>query len=695
MSGERTSATTIRDRDGVGRARRGAGRRSLAGLLLLLVLAWLVASVILAHAGDPPALVFESGRFGAIEEDDPTDPKLKVTDIGNMRLVLSNAGTFGTSFLSRETPSMEWPARSGIDHLVRGALWVGAISAATGDTLVSSGGRDAYYLDAIFQHSEFTPIEGPPQEFSRLRTSPFFRPGTVSDENFHTVYVDTIPVVKGVGSGEEQHTPMGIRVIQETYGWGFDPLDDFIMVEFNVVNVGDVALQDVWIGMYSELVTNNRNSFSRWPPGGVWFDFQWPEWDSERRMVANRNKRGGNVGATEWSAIQLVGTGGFGPFGRGPDSIQTKQISLSAWSWSPSQFLGNWNDDSLYTFMSTGVAEFPEEIPDPDNTEINPVTIISLGPFSLLAPGDTLQAVFAFIAGTDLADLHENAFWSQKAYDDRYALPSPPSSPILRVYPRHHEVVVRWSEHPESELDPASKLLDFQGYRVYLSTSPRSAAFQLVHQYDVRDGVGFDSGLDAVRLDEPYIDDRGDTLWYELRLTGIPDGFKRYAAVTSYDYQIGDPPSLEGGVLQNSIYFIAGPDVEEARNARVSVFPNPYRGESGFDVRNPDGSINPRKRVLWFVNLPERAHIKIFTLAGDLVREYHFDAATYGGTETAGVSPDRADLAVGRNLVTGGSIAGFDLLNADGQEISSGLYIFSVRDKVTGETQLGKFMVIR
>ena len=40
-------------------------------------------------------------------------------------------------------------------------------------------------------------------------------------------------------------------------------------------------------------------------------------------------------------------------------------------------------------------------------------------------------------------------------------------------------------------------------------------------------------------------------------------------------------------------------------------------------------------------------------------------------------------------------MAGFDLLNADGQEIASGLYLFSVRDLDTGDTQQGKFMVIR
>lgn len=593
---------------------------------------------------------------------------------------------------------MEWPARSGFDHLVRGALWVGAINVSTGDTLVTSGGRDAYYLDPIFQHSEFTPARGiAPEEFSRLRTSPYFRPGTISDENLYTVLVDTVPVVK-VGSFEEPHTPMGIQVVQNSYSWGFNPVDDLVIVEFSVINTSAAGLQNMWIGIYSEFVSNNRNYYRNWPPGGAWFDFQDPQWDNEERLLLNRrrNDLGNNTGVTQWGGMKILGSGGSGAVGRGPDSISTKQITLTGWSWSPSSFF-TWNDDSLYTFMSRGYENWAEGVPDPTNTEVNPTTVIAVGPFDLVAPGDTVQVVYAFMAGEDEADLRQNAFWAQKAYDDRYALPSPPSPPIVRVYPSHQEVMLRWSDQPESERDPASKLLDFQGYRVYLSETALQADFRLAHEYDIPDGVGFDTGMEDIRRDEPFITEEGDTLVYELFLKGIPDGFKRYVSITSYDHQVAEPRSLEGGVLTNSIYFISGPDVEEARASgnRVSVFPNPYRGESSFDGYNPDGTINPRKRVLWFVNLPSRAAIKIYTLAGDLVREYSFDAATYGGTETAGISPDRSDLAVGRTLVTGGSMAGFDLLNSDGQEIASGLYLFTVRDLDTGDTQQGKFMVIR
>ena len=533
---------------------RWRATRAIAGWVCIASL----ALALVARAAERTGLVFHSDRH-----PDPVtaaeERLLETTDIGNIRLVISNAGTLGTSFLARDTPSMEWPARSGVDHLVRGALWVGAMSAASGDTLVTSGGRDAFYTDQIFQYSEFTPIAGRPVEFSRLRTSPYYRSGTVSDENLRTTFVDTLPIVKG--GAEERHTPMGIRIVQNSYTWGFDPVDDFAIQEYNIINVGSTALQDVWIGIYTEMATNNRNAYANWPPGGAWFDFQDPEYDATRRMVINHHYFAGNGRAPQYAGLKLVGSGGRGATGRGPDSISTKQITLAAWTWSPSQFLV-WTDDSLYTRMNRGTTTNFDEF-DPLNTEVNPSSVLAVGPFSLLAPGDTVQVVFGLLAGDDLNDLNVNADWVQEAYDRKYALPSPPSSPIVRLYPEHRSVTLRWSDHPRFELDPASQLADFQGYRVYLSNSSLADSFRIVRDVDVRDGLGFDTGLEGVLRTTPYYDGP-DTLQYELRLDGIPDGLKRYAAVTSYDAQLVVPYSLESGVLQNSVYFVAGPSAAQA-----------------------------------------------------------------------------------------------------------------------------------
>jgi len=671
---------------GSARQRCGApiGAGSYAALALAAALSWLPAA-----AGELPVLQFSSTLPD--EHIAADESLLASTDVGNIRLMVSSRGTFGNGFLARDKPSMEWPARSGIDHMVRGAVWVGAKS-SSGDILVTIGGRDANYDEGITGHSEWTQVGGRPVERSRLRSGAHYRPGTVSDENLHTVYVDSLPVPKS--GSEEPHTPAGLRVIEETYTWGFDPLDDFVIVELNVVNTSRITLTQVWIGIYTELVTNNRQAnWASWPPGGRWFDFQEPRWDAERHMLVNHNVERRFVNADIRSGLKVLGCGGHGPYGRGPDSLATKRITLTAWNWDPSQFL-SWSDDSLYARMKTGrIANLDSTIFEP-GLDANPVSILAVGPFGQLAPHDTTQVVFAFLGGADEADLEKNAFWAQKAYNDKYALPSPPSPPKLRVYPRHNEVVLRWNSSPETELDPASHLPDFQGYRLYMSESPLATQYRLFAQYDRRDGQGYDTGLDVVRLTRPFVDPP-DTLQYEARIGGIPDGFKRYVAITSYDLQEAEPHSLESGVLTNAVYCTAGPDRSQAHGRRVSVFPNPYRGESQFDGRDAQGGLNPRKRVLWFVNLPPRARIRIFTLAGDLVRSYDYDAATYRGTEAQGIRPDPSDLADGRYLVTGGSMAAFDLLSENRQEIASGLYLFSVEDLQTGESQQGKFLVIK
>jgi hypothetical protein len=137
------------------------------------VFAWLVR-------GPAPLTVLCAGflLYGSRSGAQP-ERLLVVTDIGQMRLTLSNCGTFGMAFQSREAPSMVWPVSTGIDHLARAGLWVGGLDAATGDTLVTIGARDANYTEPVFLHAEFTPAGGRPQEFSRIPSSPYYRAGTV------------------------------------------------------------------------------------------------------------------------------------------------------------------------------------------------------------------------------------------------------------------------------------------------------------------------------------------------------------------------------------------------------------------------------------------------------------------------------------------------------------------------------------
>jgi hypothetical protein len=82
--------------------------------------------------------------------------------------------------------------------------------------------------------------------------------------------------------------------------------------------------------------------------------------------------------------------------------------------------------------------------------------------------------------------------------------------------------------------------------------------------------------------------------------------------------------------------------------------------------------------------------VKIYTLAGDRVFEFEFDRASYAGENASGVLPPD-----GQAPVMPGTLAAWDLRSQNGQPVASGLYLFSVTDSDTGESQQGKFLVLK
>ena len=97
-----------------------------------------------------------------------------------------------------------------------------------------------------------------------------------------------------------------------------------------------------------------------------------------------------------------------------------------------------------------------------------------------------------------------------------------------------------------------------------------------------------------------------------------------------------------------------------ANLSRVTVVPNPYRAVEAW---NPAGG-----HEVHFINLPERSHIRIFTLAGDLVRELqHVDAVR--------------------------DFERWDLKNDSGRDVSSGIYMYRV--EAQSFSYQNRFIVIR
>ncbi|MEW5874221.1 MAG: hypothetical protein AB1752_03440 [Candidatus Zixiibacteriota bacterium] len=183
----------------------------------------------------------------------------------------------------------------------------------------------------------------------------------------------------------------------------------------------------------------------------------------------------------------------------------------------------------------------------------------------------------------------------------------------------------------------------------------------------------------------------GDSLSYgvyETVIDHLNPAVPLYFAISAFDfgdYRVG-LNSLESSPSNNFDYahpiYSAGVVVDSG--LQVSVYPNPYRvlypdahGRSttyyreGYEGRGVH-EFEEQDRRVWFVNLPEKATIRIFSLDGDLIREIHH--------------PDPF-------LTKYSSAVGWDLVSRNVQAVTSGIYIWRVDSELGAQT--GKLVIIK
>jgi len=357
--------------------------------------------------------------------------------------------------------------------------------------------------------------------------------------------------------------------------------------------------------------------------------------------------------------------------------------------------------------------------------------LVSTGPFPNMLPGDSMKFTIAVICAnkygpdrmeddTDYSkyNLFLNSRWAMISYRgedkngngildpgedlppyngilDRYKLPEPPPPPAIKLVAADGKVDVYWDNSAESFIDPVTGEPDFEGYRVYRARitqenqgSGLKQLLELIAQYDAIDSLDYDTGLDLIRLPQPETLD-GRVYNYKLTNDNLLNGWEYAFAVSAFDR--GDPannlPSLESSALLSAGRVFPGPTPAEMR--RVTVFPNPYKAGSLWDGRGDDG-VQERSRLIYFANLPERCSIKIYTVAGDLVDVIDHDGRTYSGADIAWFQ----QYAAGDKVFSGG-IHGWDLVTKSDQALATGLYLFTVEDRNSGEHSRGKFVVIK
>lgn len=650
-------------------------------------------------------LLFSVGTGWADEDECPEPlPRDDVyTNVGLLGLHITNLGYFGNSF-SLTTPSGEYPLTSNVEHIYSGGLWVGALT-TSGQRRVSTGSQDANGVSQGNETREFD-LGGFCEETDGMRVlsnSQNFNNFSLEAQATQHIKCSFNDYANPEGGG---HIPLGIRVNMEALAWSSSYADDFVILEYTIINISDSELQDVYLGLWVDTTVGNTQQNDPYDPqapihwnyrddtngafGAVGHvDPAYTIADDPDIWMAYERDADGDLGlATSWIGYRLLGTSE-----EPQPEAGMPPVSYNAW-----KFRGVPLEDDIYIDEDNPEEELPGkyqvmsnghfdvgQTPNGDYTEVaNWVSLMSTGPFPRLAPMDTVSVTFAVVAGPDSLGLLSNSRIAQRAYDEGFDIPTGPPSPRLEFGFDEDSVILRWApgdslseeglplslddpaRSPEHHISNITNQEDFQGYRILryqgreIDTDPLLVA-EVVAQFDKVDGIGFDTGL-------PPLNDEG---LREFVDTGLLDGFPYWYSVISFSAPnpLESLPEYPSGFYENARLVYPGPGASSTGHGKgVGVFPNPYRAAGLFDdTEVSDVEIG---RKIWFTRLPAHCRIQVFTLSGEVVKTIDHDDPNTG-------------------------MASWDTLTDHGRAIATGLYIYAVTDHDTGEVQRGKLVIIK
>lgn len=472
-------------------------------------------------------------------------------------------------------------------------------------------------------------------------------------QEWYTAYVDTCGVCISAPD-PDGFTPLGVRVVQHTYQWPETFRDDFLIVEYFITNIGTDVLREVYLATFFDF---DVQTDAQGRPG------------SEDDITFFIDSLGTAIGGDD------DGEGLEAQF-FGVRVLETPRPGVGLSYLNFNRLTGGDPNDNVekYVKISSGQRD-PDQFTNGDWR-----FIFSFGSLGDVAPGETLPVTLAIVNGgakglsteENIALIAQNSRQALALFENDFRGPTAPDAPNFEVEPLERAVRVTWDDRAERSIDPISKTLDFDGYRIWRSLD--GVDFTLVADFDAINGVGFDRGLPAKNAQNRY----------EFVDTGIQPLVQYKYVVTAYDNGdngdgVNHPENdrLIGGVgvLENSPQTVTRQKIVVANSAaqsaldKVYVVPNPYVGSSEFEQFGRFDAQGNRTfpKVLQFVNLPEQATIQIFTLAGDLVQTLEHNNGT--GVET------------------------WNLTTRLSQEVVAGIYIYRV--SANGQEKIGKFVVVK
>ncbi|PID81213.1 hypothetical protein CSA17_00900 [bacterium DOLJORAL78_65_58] len=412
----------------------GEGSLVRAGALVCLLLMVCVAAPSRARMDTPNPILelgYNPGGVFELEGD-------FVMNVGEVQINITNWGLIGSAFSVATTfsdaPSCQWPAGSGNEYLWAAGLWVGGV--VLGERLVSTGGWSSEWmplneLEATIYEAVGTKLLRPAGNTGASgRRAPMPNPdddddGVIDEETLNgldddgdglidedfaqignqmmvlTNY-DNTPLAQ---ESFPDHTPMNLQVVQSSFQWENDQVDDFVGFDYKITNIGVTDIQRVYVGFFADSDIGPRSG----------------EGTAENDMAGSWR---GTVRASDdswvpvevgymWDAAENTPLDGyFGILFLGHDVDPTgatapTHVGLRTFQ----KFQGNAtfdqggdpsNDDEAYQLLSAPASEW--DINTGRGKEADFRFMVSAGPFATLKQDETLNFQVGMVVGPGLGD---------------------------------------------------------------------------------------------------------------------------------------------------------------------------------------------------------------------------------------------------------------------------------------------------
>ncbi len=471
---------------------------------------------------------------------------------GLYEMPITNDGIFGYDPSYNVPGGTRWPQGTNCGYIFGGGIWVGAIidsvktvtlgynpTNVQTEMVPGAPPNEPGYADPtkkVYISSDYPNPNLPPWPFG-YNSDGTAKAVSQMDSWYQTNDLDTTHQFAG-------GLPLGCVITAQTYSWNstYRTVQNIAFFSYTIKNVrpDHKTWQNAYVGIAvdADIGDPTNDLCGAYPELNLGFEY------SDAQLSAYEKGLPYPPGLV---GVQFLD----GPV-KDPATGEAKLHSFIAWS---NELTPN-NDQEWYDLLAGG--EMDTVAGEPSDYRM----VLSNGPFTL-AYGDSVQFVMAVCfaepdwyydaslkgtAGLYPNNLLETAANALYVYQHDYLFPQPPSLPHLTLLPEDQKMVISWDNSSESSVEPVTALPttnphNFEGYRLYKSTTGTQGTFQLLGDWNLGNGLA-----------HSYID------------TALTDGKSMFYAVTAYakpEVQSGSNtvvPSLETGMVLGVNFNAATPE---------------------------------------------------------------------------------------------------------------------------------------